>query len=188
MPENSLHGNQVDYALEGFFSTDRYLYRAGVGTENVLKLTHYFKEVSAGAVHLVHVADTGYIVLVGLTPYCFALGFHTAYGAECGNSTVEHAQRALYFDSEVNVSRSVNKVDFVFVVVVLPECGSSGGGNCDTSFLFLLHPVHGSGAVVHLADFVRKACVEQDTFGGGSLAGVDVGHNADVAGIFKEFV
>jgi len=40
--------------------------------------------------------------------------------------------------------------------------------------------VHRRGAVVDFADAVVFARVEQDAFGGGGLAGVDVGDDADV--------
>ena len=64
---------------------------------------------------------------------------------------------------------------------VLPEAGGGGGGDGDAALLFLLHPVHGGFAVVGLADLVRHAGVEKDTLGGGGLAGVDMGHDADIA-------
>jgi len=45
---------------------------------------------------------------------------------------------------------------------------------------FLLHVVHDGRAVVHLADLVRDAGVEQDALGGRGLAGVNVRRDADV--------
>jgi hypothetical protein len=38
---------------------------------------------------------------------------------------------------------------------------------------------------VDFTDFVRLACVIQDTLGGGRLAGIDVGHDADVAVVLE---
>ncbi len=188
MPEDSLHLDEVDHTLESFFSADRYLNGARVGTEYIVELTYYFEEVCARTVHLVHVTDTGHIVFVGLTPHSLRLGFHTTDGAECGNGTVEHTERTLYLDSKVDVSRGVNQVDFIFVAVVLPESGSSGRSNCDTALLLLLHPVHCSSTVVHFTDFVSKTGVEKDTLGGSGLTGIDMSHNADIARIFKLFV
>src|SRR5262249_11693266 len=51
----------------------------------------------------------------------------------------------------------------------------------DAAFLFLLHPVHDGGAVVHLAQLVGDAGVEQDALGGRGLTGINVGTDADVA-------
>ena len=55
------------------------------------------------------------------------------------------------------------------------------GRDRDAALLLLLHPVHGRGAVMHFADLVVDAGVEQDAFGRGGLAGIDVGHDAEVA-------
>jgi hypothetical protein len=92
--------------------------------------------------------------------------------------------RALDFDGEVDVARGVDDVDAVLGKIAghaLPEGGGRGRGDRDAAFLFLLHPVHRGGAVVHLADLVIDAGVEQDALGGGRFAGIDVGTDADVA-------
>ena len=49
------------------------------------------------------------------------------------------------------------------------------------ALLLLLHPVHGRGAVMHLADLVGLAGVEEDPLGRRRLAGVDMRHDAEVA-------
>ncbi len=188
MPEDGLHGDEVHNALECLLSADGYLDGAGIGTENVLELAHYFEEVRTGAVHLVHVADTGHVVFVGLAPHSLALGLNASDCTESSHSAVEHTQGAFHFDGEVDVSGGVDQVDFEFLVVVLPESGGGGGGDCDTALLLLFHPVHGSGTVVHLADFVCQAGVEEDTLGSGGFAGIDVSHDADIAGILEKFV
>ena len=59
--------------------------------------------------------------------------------------------------------------------------GRSGRRNRDAAFLFLFHPVHGGGTVVHFAQLVVDAGKEQDAFGRRGLARVDVGRNADIA-------
>ena len=50
----------------------------------------------------------------------------------------------------------------------------------DAAFLFLLHPVHGRGAVMYLADFVVHAGIEQNAFGGRGLTSVNMGTDADI--------
>jgi hypothetical protein len=96
---------------------------------------------------------------------------------EHGDRAVEHAQRALDFSGEVDVTRRVDDVD----PAVAPEAGRGGRRDGNAALLFLLHPVHDSGALVDLADLVRNPGVEEDPLGGGRLAGIDVGHDADVA-------
>ena len=71
---------------------------------------------------------------------------------------------------------------------ILPEAGCSRGGNGDTSLLFLLHPVHGRGALVGFADLMGLSGVEQNALRGGRLAGIDVRHDADVPGTLKRII
>ena len=75
----------------------------------------------------------------------------------------------------------VDDVDLVSV----PEGGDGCGGDGNTTLLFLLHPVGGRGAIVRLANLVVDARVEQNTFGHGGLAGIDVSHDADVANLLE---
>jgi hypothetical protein len=62
-----------------------------------------------------------------------------------------------------------------------PEHGSRGGGDGDTALALLGHPVHHGVAVVDLAQLVGQARVEQDAFRRRRLAGIDVGHDADIS-------
>ena len=77
-------------------------------------------------------------------------------------------------------------VDDIYAMA-LPECGSSSGGNGDTSLLLLLHPVHCRGTIMGLTDLMSSTGVEQNTLGGGGLTSVNVGHNADITGILKRY-
>ena len=182
MPEDSFHGHEVYHALECFFGTDRYLDRQRSCSEHFPHLAHNFKEVSTRTVHLIHITNTGDVVFLSLAPYGLRLGFYTAYRAERRNSAVKHAQRTFHLDSKVNVSRSVDKIDFVFFTTVLPESSGSGRSNSDTALLFLLHPVHGGGTVMHLANLMCQTGIEKYTFRSSGLAGIDVGHDADISG------
>ena len=138
-------------------------------------------EVGAEAVHLVDEADAGDVVLVGLAPDRLGLGLDAGDAVEHRDGAVEHAQRALDLDREVDVAGRVDDVD----AVVVPEAGGGGGGDGDAALLLLLHPVHGGGALVDLTDLVVLAGVVEDPLGRGGLARVDVGHDADVAGALE---
>ena len=124
------------------------------------------------------------------TPYLFICR-HTVSDCGCTPETaqnsatarVEHAQRALHLDGEVDVPGRVDDVDAVLgegLVHPLPEAGGGGGGDGDAALLLLLHVVHHGRAVVDLADLVRDAGVEKDALGRGRLARVDVRGDADV--------
>ena len=181
---DGLHLDQIDHALEAVFSADRQLHRHGGGAELGLQLANDLGEVGTGAVHLVDEGNARHLVPVGLAPHGFRLRLHATDGAQHEHRTVEHAQRALYFDGEVDVSGGVDDVEAMLrqgLVHALPERGGGSGLDRDATLLLLLHPVHGGSAVVHFTDLVALAGVEQDALGRGGLAGIDVGHDAEIA-------
>ena len=176
-----LHGQQVDVADEVVLGAHRELHDDRGRVQAVANGTNREVEVGAHLVHLVDEADTRDVVLVGLTPHGLGLGLNALLAVEHGDSAVEDAQRALNLNGEVNVTGGVNDVDLVTV----PERGNGGGRNRDAAFLFLFHPVGRRGAIVRLADLVVDARVEQDSFGHGRLAGIDVSHDANVADLVE---
>ena len=183
VPVDRLHADEVDHALELFFRADRQLDRHGIRLEARLHLLEDALEVGALTVHLVDEDEPRHAVLVGLAPHRLGLRLHAAHGAEHRARAVEHAQAALDFDGEIDVPRRVDDVDAVLgigAVHPFPEAGGRGRGDGDAALLLLLHPVHDRGAVVHFAQLVGDAGVEQDALGGRGLAGINVGNDADI--------
>jgi hypothetical protein len=90
-------------------------------------------------------------------------------------------RKPLDLDGEVDVAGRVDDVD----ALALPETGGGGGGDGDAALALLLHPVHGGLALVDFADLVGLAGTVKDALGGGSFTSVDVGDDADVAGVFE---
>ncbi len=176
-PDHGLHGHEVDDAPELGLAADRHLQRHGPGAEALDHHVDAAEEVGADAVHLVDVADARDAVLVGLAPDGLGLRLDAAHRAEQGDGAVEHAQAALDLDGEVHVPGRVYDVD----AHVAPVAGRRRRGDGDAALLFLLHPVHHRRALVHLAHLMGLAGVVEDAFGGRRLAGIDVGHDADVA-------
>ena len=105
-------------------------------------------------------------------------GSTPATRVEHRDRAVEHAQRALDLDGEVDVAGRVDDVD----PVVAPLAGGGRRRDGDAALLLLDHPVHDRGALVDLADLVGLAGVVEDALGRRGLARVDVGHDPDVAG------
>ena len=191
VPDDALHGQQIDNTLEVGFRTDGHLQRHRVGTQTLLDLTNNIEEVCTAAVHLIDETDTGNIVFGCLTPNGLRLRLHAAHGTEQCYRTVQHAQRTLHFHREVHVPRSVDQVDLVLFGIgerlalvgrVIPEHGGSRRSNGDTTFLLLRHPVHRSGSVVYLAYLVGNTRVVEDTLAGSRFSGIDVRHDTDIAG------
>ena len=126
-------------------------------------------------------AIRGTLVLVGLAPDGLRLRLDAGDRVEDGDRAVEHAQRALDLDGEVDVAGRIDDVD----AVVLPLAGGRGGGDRDPALLLLLHPVHDGSALVDLAHLVGAAGVVEDALGRRRLTGVDMRHDPDVAGLLE---
>ena len=115
---------------------------------------------------------------------------HAGDRAEHQDGAVEHAQRALDLDGEVDVAGRVDDVD----VVVLPLQWVAARRDRDAALALELHGVHrGADAVLalDLVDRVDPLGVEEDALGQRRLARVDVGADADVADraqIFDHFI
>ena len=176
-PHEGPHLDQVDDADEVALGADRQLEHERLRAEALDDRVDGEVEVGAELVHLVDEADARHVVLVGLAPDRLGLGLDALLAVEDGDGAVEHAQRTLDLDREVDVAGGVDDVD----LVVVPEAGHGGRRDRDAALLLLLHPVRRRGTVVGLADLVVDARVEQDALGGGGLAGIDVRHDADVA-------
>src|SRR5438034_1462089 len=177
LPYDRLHGDQVDHAAERLLAPEWKLDDERGGAQALADLAHHPVEVGAHAVHLVDEGDARHLVAVRLAPDGLGLRLDAAHAAEDGDRAVEHAEAALDLDREVDVARRVDDVH----AVLAPEAGGGGRGDGDAALLLLHHPVHHRGALVHLADLVADAGVVEDALRGRGLAGIDVGHDADVA-------
>ena len=179
--DDGIHLHEVDDALELILCTDRQLNRHWVRIEALTHHVHDVEEVRARDVHLVDVRHARDIVTLCLTPDRLRLRLNTAAGGQHGDRAVQHAQRALYLDRKVNVTRRINDID----AMVFPVAGRRRRRNRNAAFLFLNHPVHGGSALMNLADLVRYARVEENALGGRRLAGINVCHDADIPRFFK---
>ena len=184
-PDQRIHLDEVDDALEFGLGADRQLHddslRAKARSDHLDRAV----EVGADLVHLVAEDHARHVVLVGLAPDGFRLRLDTGIGIEQRNGAVEHAQRTLDFDGEVDVAGGVDDVEAVHLAVAtLPEGRGRGGRDGDAALLLLLHPVHGGSAVMDFADLVRLARVIEDALGGRRLAGVDMRHDTEIAVVF----
>ncbi len=177
VPDDRLHAHQIDEALELLLRADRKLDRHRLGAEAVDDVLQALEEVSADLVHLVGEDDARNLVLVALAPDRLGLRLHALVRIEHAHGAVEHAQRTLHLDGEVDVAGGVDDVQ----PLAVPERGGRGRRDGDAALLLLLHEIHGRGAVMHLADLMALAGVIENPLGGRGLAGIDVRHDAEVA-------
>ena len=175
--EIGLHVDQVDNADKISLFADRQLQRNGMRAQTIDDHIDNVIEICAHDIHLVDIAEAGNAIALGLAPNCFGLGLNAALCAEHGDSAIQHAQGALNLDREVYVSGSIDDVD----AMALPLGGGCSRLNRDAAFLLLLHKVHRRGAVMHLADFIRPAGIEQNALGRRGFARIDMGHDADIS-------
>lgn len=183
VPDDRLHLDQVDHALELVLGTDGDHHRHGIGAQALLHLVVDLEEVGTGPVHLVDEGQARHLILVGLAPDRFGLGLHTAHGAVHHAGAIQHAHRALDLDGEVDVSRGVDDVDPVLgigKVHAFPEGGHGSGGDGDATLLLLFHPVGRGRAIVHFTQLVVDAGVIQDALGGRGFSCIDVSRNTNV--------
>jgi hypothetical protein len=73
-------------------------------------------------------------------------------------ATAPSSTRRLRSTSGEVSGRGINNVD----LDIFPFAGRGGGGDGDAALLLLLHPVHDSGAVMHLTDLMGAAGVIED--------------------------
>jgi hypothetical protein len=104
------------------------------------------------------------------------LRLNAMHSVENSYRTIEHAQRPLHLGGKVHVAGSIYDID----AAIAPHTRCGGGRNRDAALLFLLHPIHGGSAFMHLADAMGDAGIKQDAFGRSGFAGIDVRHDADI--------
>jgi hypothetical protein len=127
---------------------------------------------------LVDEANARHFVSIRLAPNSLRLWFDSVHAVKDGDSTVKDTQGAFNLDREVNVTGSIYYVYAIF----FPKGGGRGGSDCDAALLLLLHPIHDSIAFMDLTHPMRFASIIENPLCRGSLAGIYVGHDADVSG------
>eukprot|EP00967_Tisochrysis_lutea_P041206 scaffold49507_cov30-Tisochrysis_lutea.AAC.1 len=136
--------------------------------------------VGALAVQLIDEGQARHTVASHLPIHSDGLRLHARHATQDQDRAVEHAQRALDLDGEVDVAGSVDYVDFV-----VSPCGVRGGRLDGDALLALeLHEVHLCTHPVlasHLVDRADPAGVVEDALSERRLPRVNVRRDADVA-------
>ena len=176
MPDDRLHGHQVNDAPELVFLPNRQLDRHWLGIKALADGVNRVLEVRTRLVDLVDEANARHAVLIGLAPYRLRLRLDAMNGIEHRAGAVEDAQRALHLGGEVHVAGRIDNVD----PNVFPEAGGRCRRDGDAALLLLRHPIHRRSSFVDLANAVRASRIKQDALRGRGLTGIDVRHDADI--------
>ncbi|MNL03037.1 hypothetical protein D3C87_1235620 [compost metagenome] len=179
VPDERTHADQVDHTAEVAFRADGQLHRHGFHAETLFHHRDHAQEIRAEPVELVDEGDARHAVLVREAPIRLGLWLHACNAVEHDHGTIEHTQRTVHFDVEVDVAGRVDQVDLRCV----PADRDGRAADGDAALLLLRLEVHAGRATAHVADAMALAGIEQDAFGGGGLARVDVGNDADVADV-----
>src|SRR5262249_8590437 len=134
-------------------------------------------EVGAHAVELVDEGDARHAVLVGLVPDGLALHLDAADGAEYAHGPVQDAEAALDLGGEGHVAGRIDQRD----ARITPIQRDRGAVDGDALGALQGVEVGGGVALIDVARLVLAAAEVEDALGGGGLAGVHVGNDADVA-------
>ncbi len=177
---HGLHGNQVHNALETVLLANGQLYRHRVCPQPFSHHFHHIEEIGPGYVHFVYICNPRNIILVRLAPYCLGLGLHSALCAKNRYRTIKDTQGPFHLNSEIHMPWRIDDV----YSMALPVCSSSSGSNGNPPLLFLLHPVHSGGAVMHFSHPVQPPGVKQDTLGSRGFPCINMCHYSDVSYFF----
>jgi len=177
VPDEKPPFDEIHHTPEGVPLEIGNLQQQGFYLEPLVHLPDNGIEVRPQAVELIDESNRRHPVASALLPYGFGLGLDPSHSAEDHHRAVQHAQRPLHLDSEINMPGGVDDMD----LMVFPRAGGYRRGDCNPPLLFLGHPVHGRLPVVDLAHPVYLSGVVEYALGHRGLARVDVGDESHVS-------
>ncbi len=174
-----LHHDQVDHALEALADAHIQLNGYGVQAQLLPHITAHPLRVGADAVHLVDECDPRHAVAFHLLIDGERLALYAAHGAQDHNRPVQHAQRPLDLDGEIDVAGRIDQVD----VLALPGDLRGGRRDRDAALPLELHVVHGRSAalVVDLLHAVNPPAIVENALAQGRFARVDMRRDAYIS-------
>lgn len=118
-----LHRNQVDHTFKFLFSADWNLYRQRIRRKLILNRNECLLKICTYTIHFINKRYAWNVVAFCLQPNCFGLRLYTSYCAKNHHCTVQHPQGAFYLRGKIYMSRSVDNVQRVFLLICLPVAG-----------------------------------------------------------------
>jgi hypothetical protein len=147
------------------------------GLASVVDALHAHFEVGPGLIHLIDETKAWEVILLPLPPDRLALSLNPLAGVKNSDRAIQDPQRPFHLSGEVDVARGVDQIDFK----ALPGTLGCSGGDRNASALLLLQVVHDRRAIMNLTHLIGLARVVEDTLAHSGLAGINVGHDANIA-------
>ena len=116
-PVDRLHLEEIDDGRELGLAPDRQLQGHGIRAETLLDHVDRPMEIGADTIEFVDEANAGHLIAIGLPPHRFRLRLDALHAIKHHDPAVQHAQRALHFGGEVDVSGCVDDVDLIIAPV-----------------------------------------------------------------------
>src|SRR3989338_2746894 len=101
--------------MEIRFGADGQLDSYGVRPETFFDRVVGFFKVGPHSIEFIDKTNSRNIILIGLAPHCFRLGFDTCYTIKYDDASIKDSERPFNFNSEIYVPRGVNNVDPRFI-------------------------------------------------------------------------
>ena len=128
-------------------------------------------EIRTRSIHFIHESNPRHPILIRLSPNRFALWLYSSHPTEYCDRSVQNPEGTLDFSRKVHVSWGIDNVDPVHRLLKTfdqscirldrPETGGGSGGNRDTTFPLLLHPIGHGGAFMHLSHFMNATRIKK---------------------------
>ncbi len=176
IPEDRFLAQQVDDSGKAILLPQGQSDNQRVSPQLVPQTLDRGPEVGPQAIHFINEGQLGHPVAIRLPPNRLRLRLHPIDGIKNPDGAVQDPERPLHLDGEIHMPRGIDDIDHA----PLPMAGGHRRGDGDPPFLFLGHPVHHRGAVMHLSHLMGLAGVIKNAFSQGGLAGVDVGDDPDI--------
>ena len=177
--ERDLAGLAVVHALEALAGADGPVDGARRDAEDIFNVAHELIGVVGLAVHLVDERENRDVAHDANLEELNRLALHTLAGVDDHHGGVRRHQRAVRILREIFMSRRVQYVDAIVVVVKLQY----GRGHTDASLLLNLHPVRHRVprrlAALHRASQIDRAAVQEKLLRERRLTGVRVRNNRE---------
>ena len=177
------HCDKVNNSLKSISLSNRKLNRNYLVAQSFFYWFKRHEEVCSHFIHLICEYESRNSIFISLSPNRFCLRFCSLRNIKQSNSTIKHSKRSLYFYCKIHVTWGINHI----YLDVMPKTCRSSRSNSNTSFFFLLHPIHISFSIVSFTDLVLLPCVIQNSLSCCGFTSINMRHDTDIPYLVQRF-